>query len=188
MSKRLIECVPNFSEGRDAVVIEAIAAAIRSVDGVALLNVDPGQATHRTVYTFAGEPEPVCEAAFRAARKAQELIDMSRHHGEHPRFGALDVCPLVPISGISMAETSEYAKTLAKRMGDELGMTIYLYEHSASAEHRRSLADIRAGEYEGLPEKLKQADWQPDYGPAAFNARSGATVVGARDFLIAYNV
>ncbi|HVT13007.1 MAG TPA: glutamate formimidoyltransferase [Fimbriimonadaceae bacterium] len=188
MSKRLIECVPNFSEGRDAAIIEAIAAAIRSVDGVALLNVDPGQATNRTVYTFVGEPEPVCEAAFRAARKANELIDMSRHHGEHPRFGALDVCPLVPISGISMAETSEYAKALGKRMGDELGMTIYLYEHSASAEQRRSLADIRAGEYEGLPEKLKQPEWQPDYGPTSFNSRSGATVVGARDFLIAYNV
>lgn len=146
---RLIECVPNFSEGRDSSVIEAIAEAIRSVDGVALLNVDPGRATNRTVYTFAGEPEAVCEAAFRAARKGSELIDMSRHQGEHPRFGALDVCPLVPIRGITMEETSELARKLGKRLGEELGLTVYLYERSASAEHRRALADVRSGSTRG---------------------------------------
>lgn len=188
MSKRLIECVPNFSEGRDEVIIEAIASEIRSVEGVTLLNVDPGKATNRTVYTFVGEPEPVCEAAFRAAQKGIQLIDMSRHKGEHPRFGALDVCPLVPISGISMDETIEYAKALGKRMGEELGMSIFLYEEAASNEERRNLANVRAGEYEGLPDKLKQADWKPDFGPTTFNARSGATAVGARDFLIAYNI
>src|SRR5579862_2017034 len=154
MSKRLIECVPNFSEGRDPVVIEAIAAAIRSVDGVSLLNVDPGKATNRTVYTFVGSPEDVCEAAFQAAKKGAELIDMSQHHGEHPRFGALDVCPLVPIAGISMEETSSYACGLGKRMGDELGMTVFLYERSATSEERRNLANVRAGEYEGLSDKL----------------------------------
>jgi glutamate formiminotransferase/formiminotetrahydrofolate cyclodeaminase len=188
MSKRLVECVPNFSEGRDTAVIEAIAGAVRSVEGVSLLNVDPGKGTNRTVYTFVGEPEAVCEAAFRAARVGTELIDMSHHHGEHPRFGALDVCPLVPISGISMAETAQLARALGKRLGDELGMTIYLYEQSASSPDRQNLANVRAGEYEGLADKLRQAEWQPDFGPASFNAKSGATAVGARDFLIAYNV
>src|SRR5438105_3107315 len=165
MSNRLIECVPNFSEGRDPAVIEAIAGEIRSVDGVSLLNVDPGKATNRTVYTFVGEPEPVCEAAFRAAQKGIELIDMGKHHGEHPRFGALDVCPLVPISGISMDETISYARELAKRMG-ELGMTVFLYEQAATAEHRRNLANVRSGEYEGLADKLKNKAWKPDFGPA----------------------
>ncbi|MFI5387110.1 MAG: glutamate formimidoyltransferase [Fimbriimonadales bacterium] len=188
MSKALIECVPNFSEGRDASVIEAIAEAIRSVEGVSLLNVDPGQATNRTVYTFVGEPEPVCEAAFRAARKGIELIDMAKHHGEHPRFGALDVCPLVPISGISMDETADHARLLGQRMADKLGMTIFLYEQAASCEGRTNLADVRAGEYEGLAEKLKTPEWRPDFGPPTFNPRSGATAVGARDFLVAYNV
>lgn len=188
MSKRLIECVPNFSEGRDAGVIEAIASEIRAVDGVTLLNVDPGRATNRTVYTFVGEPEPVCEAAFRAAAKAIQLIDMAKHTGEHPRFGALDVCPLVPISGITMEETAELARALGRRMGEALGMTIFLYERSASSEERRNLADVRAGEYEGLEEKLKRPEWLPDFGPATFNPRSGAAAVGARDFLIAYNV
>ncbi|MEZ0326337.1 MAG: glutamate formimidoyltransferase [Fimbriimonas sp.] len=188
MTSRLIECVPNFSEGRDQAVIDAIADAIRSVDGVSLLNVDPGKATNRTVYTFVGEPEPVCEAAFRAAAKGVELIDMSRHHGEHPRFGAMDVCPLVPISGVSMEEAVEYARALGRRLGEELGLTIFLYENAATREERRNLASVRAGEYEGLPEKLAQADWGPDFGPSIFNARSGAAAVGARDFLIAYNV
>ncbi|HTQ10612.1 MAG TPA: glutamate formimidoyltransferase, partial [Fimbriimonadaceae bacterium] len=150
--------------------------------------VDPGVATNRTVYTFVGEPGPVCEAAFRAAKRGVELIDMARHHGEHPRFGALDVCPLVPIRGITMEETAHFATALGRRMGEELGMTIFLYERSASAEERRNLADVRAGEYEGLAEKLRKPEWQPDFGPAVFNARSGATAVGARDFLIAYNV
>jgi glutamate formiminotransferase/formiminotetrahydrofolate cyclodeaminase len=180
--------VPNFSEGRNQATIDAIAEAIRSVEGVSLLNVDPGKATNRTVYTFVGEPEAVCEAAFQAARKGAELIDMSRHFGEHPRFGALDVCPLVPISGVSMNEAAEYARALGKRLGEELGLTIYLYEQAASKEERRNLATVRAGEYEGLAEKLKDAAWQPDFGPAILNIRSGATAVGARDFLIAYNV
>jgi glutamate formiminotransferase / formiminotetrahydrofolate cyclodeaminase len=188
MSMRLIECVPNFSEGRDPAIIEAIAGEIRSVDGVSLLNVDPGKATNRTVYTFVGEPEAVCEAAYRAAEKAVELIDMSRHHGEHPRFGALDVCPLVPIAGISMQETAEYARQLGKRLGEELGLTIFLYEQSATNEERQNLANVRSGEYEGLHDKLRQPNWKPDFGPGTFNSRSGATAVGARDFLIAYNV
>lgn len=188
MPAQLIECVPNFSEGRDAATIDAIADAIRAVDGVRLLNVDPGMATNRTVYTFVGAPEPVCEAAFVAARVASELIDMSRHTGEHPRFGALDVCPLIPISGITMEETVEFARRLGKRMGEELGMSIYLYEHAASSEGRRNLATLRAGEYEGLEAKLANPDWKPDFGPATFNARLGATAVGARDFLVAFNV
>lgn len=188
MPTPLIECVPNFSEGRDPSVIEAIADAVRSVDGVKLLNVDPGASTNRTVFTFAGEPQAVCEAAFWAAKAGIERIDMSRHHGEHPRFGALDVCPLIPISGISMDETVAYARALGKRFGDELGLTIYLYESAATRPERKNLSEVRAGEYEALPEKLKQPEWKPDFGPASFNPRSGATAVGARDFLIAYNV
>lgn len=187
-SPPLIECVPNFSEGRDDAVIQQIADAISAVDGVKLLDVDPGRDTNRTVVTFVGAPEPVCEAAFQAAKKAQELIDMSRHLGEHPRMGAMDVCPLVPISGISKEETAELGRKLGRRLGDELGLTIFLYEHSASSPTRRNLADIRSGEYEGLIEKLKDPAWKPDFGPSAFNARSGATAVGARDFLVAYNV
>ncbi len=188
MNRRLIECVPNFSEGRNQVTIEAIAEAIRAVDGVSLLNVDPGKATNRTVYTFVGEPEAVCEAAFQSAKKGAELIDMSRHSGEHPRFGAMDVCPLVPVSGISMEETVEFARALGKRLGEELGLTIFLYEHAATSIERRNLAAVRAGEYEGLPEKLRATDWRPDFGPTTFNTKSGATAVGARDFLIAFNV
>lgn len=185
---RLIECVPNFSEGRDAGVIAQITAAIEAVDGVTLLDVDPGQATNRTVVTFVGEPEPVIEAAVQAGHKAAELIDMSRHEGEHPRFGCMDVCPLVPVSGVTMEEAVEYAHTVARRLGEEAGLTIYCYENAATRPERRNLADVRSGEYEGLPAKLKDADWQPDFGPAEFNARSGATAVSARDFLIAYNV
>lgn len=188
MPDRLIECVPNFSEGRDPAVIEAIAQAIRSVDGVKLLGVDPGRATNRTVYTFVGNPEAVVEAAFQAAQTGQGLIDMSRHQGEHPRMGFLDVCPLIPISGVTMEETAEWARTLGQRLADELGLTVYLYENAAATPERRNLADIRAGEYEGLPKKLKDPAWKPDFGPAKFNERSGATVVGARDFLIAYNI
>ncbi|MBX7135422.1 MAG: glutamate formimidoyltransferase [Fimbriimonadaceae bacterium] len=188
MSSPLVECVPNFSEGRDAAIIAQIAEAIESVEGVKLLNVDPGKATNRTVYTFVGAPEPVCEAAFRSAKRASELIDMRQHHGEHPRFGALDVCPLIPISGITMAETAEYARRLGQGMGDELGMSIYLYENAATTEERRNLATVRAGEYEGLERKLTDPHWKPDFGPATFNAKLGATAVGARDFLIAYNV
>lgn len=184
----LIECVPNFSDGRNPDVIRAIGAAIESVEGVRLLDVDPGKATNRTVYTFVGEPEAVCEAAFQAAKVGSELIDMRQHKGEHPRFGAMDVCPLVPISGITMEETSAYAKQLGKRLGDELGLTIYLYERAASSEERQNLAFLRSGEYEGLDEKLKQPEWKPDFGPSTFNAKSGATAVGARNFLVAYNI
>ncbi len=186
--QRLIECVPNFSEGRDPKVLEAIQAAVSSVDGVTLLGVDPGKATHRTVFTFAGEPEAVVEAAVRAARRGSELIDMARHRGEHPRFGALDVCPLVPIAGVSMEETVEYARTLAKRLGEEVGLTVFCYERAALRPERRNLADVRRGEYEGLEKRLADPAWQPDFGPAKFQPRSGATAVGARDFLIAYNV
>ncbi len=185
---RLIECVPNFSEGRDPSVIQRITAEIAGVEGVRLLNVDPGRATNRTVVTFAGGPEAVVEAAVRAARKAAELIDMRRHKGEHPRFGALDVCPLVPIAGVTMEETAARARELARRLGEEVGLTVYCYGHAASREERRNLADVRAGEYEGLAEKLTRPEWQPDFGPATFNPRAGATAVGARDFLVAYNV
>ena len=186
--RRLLECVPNFSEGRDLSVIDKITARIRSVDGVKLLDVDPGAATHRTVVTFVGEPEAVIEAAVRAGAAAKELIDMSKHHGEHPRFGAMDVCPLVPISGVTMEETVEYARALAKRLGEELGLTIFCYENAATRPERRNLAAVRAGEYEALPERLQDPQWAPDFGPAAFNRRSGATAVSARDFLVAYNV
>ncbi len=191
MQRRLIECVPNISEGRDRVKIDAIAAVVETVEGVRLLDVDPGKATNRTVITFVGEPEPVCEAAFRLIKKAQELIDMRNHKGEHPRFGATDVCPLVPISGISMEETAAYARKLAERVGTELSIPVYCYEFAASEEKRRNLANNRSGEYEGLPKKLKDPAWKPDFGPAEFTdsvARSGAVAVGARNFLVAYNV
>lgn len=186
--KQLIECVPNFSEGRDPAVIQQITDAIQTVEGVKLLDVDPGKATHRTVVTFVGEPQAVTEAAFRGIQKAAELIDMRQHQGEHPRMGATDVCPLIPVAGISMEETVAWARQLGERVGRELGIPVYLYEAAASRPERKNLATIRAGEYEGLPDKLKDPEWTPDFGPAAFNARSGATVIGARDFLIAYNV
>lgn len=188
--KKLIECVPNFSEGRDLGIIKQITDAIKACDGVKLLDVDPGFTTNRTVVTFVGEPDDVVEAAFQAVKKAQELIDMRMHKGDHPRFGATDVCPLVPISGISMEETAEYARRLGKRLGEELGIPIYLYENAASEEKRRNLANCRAGEYEGLKDKIASDDWKPDFGPSEFNdsvARSGAIAVGARDFLIAVN-
>ena len=185
---RLIECVPNFSEGRNQETLDAISQAVRSTPGVTLLDVDPGAATHRTVFTFVGEPEAVIEAAVNAARVGVELIDMSQHEGEHPRFGAMDVCPLVPIAGVTMEETAAYARTLAKRLGEEVGLTIYCYENAASSPQRQNLADVRSGEYEGLQAKLQDPEWAPDFGPATFNAKSGATAVSARDFLIAYNV
>ena len=185
---RVVECVPNISEGRDPAVYNAVAAVVETVEGVALLDVDPGKATNRTVITFAGPPEAVVEAAVRLARKASELIDMRRHQGEHPRFGAVDVCPLVPISGVTMEETVEHARELARRLGEEVGLTIYCYEKAATTPERRNLATVRAGEYEGLADKLARPAWKPDFGPATFNARSGATAVGARDFLVAYNV
>jgi glutamate formiminotransferase/formiminotetrahydrofolate cyclodeaminase len=185
---KLVECVPNISEGRDRDAIEAIATEIRGVSGVTLLGVDPGADTNRTVYTFVGPPDAVSEAAVRMARKAAALIDMSRHRGEHPRIGAIDVCPIVPVSDITMAECVDIARALGRRFADELQIPIYFYEQAATRDDRRSLADIRAGEYEGLHEKLASPAWIPDCGPAVFNARLGATVVGAREFLIAYNV
>ena len=188
MPSQLIEGVPNFSEGSDIAVIKQITDQIETVEAVQLLDVDPGKATNRTVVTFVGPPEDVIEAAVRAVRKASELIDMSKHKGEHPRFGATDVCPLVPVSNITMEETVEYARKLARRIGEELGITVYCYEHAALSEERRNLATVRAGEYEGLREKLAQPEWRPDFGPSEFNPRSGATAVGARDFLVAYNV
>ncbi len=188
MIQRLIECVPNFSEGQNEATIEAIAKAIRNTEGVKLLNVDPGKATNRTVYTFVGEPEAVTQAAFQAIKIGTALIDMTTQRGEHPRMGACDVCPLIPIAGVSMHEAVDYAKELSQRLADELGLTIYNYENAATSEDRRNLATIREGEYEGLEAKLLKPEWKPDFGPAKFNAKSGATVVGARDFLIAYNV
>ena len=191
MNKQLIECVPNISEGRDAVKIKAIASVVETVEGVKLLDVDPGKATNRTVITFVGEPENVIEAAFLLIKKASELIDMSKHSGEHPRFGATDVCPLVPISGISLEETAVFAHKLGERVGKELGIPGYFYENAAKQDKRKNLASCRSGEYEGLKEKLVNPEWKPDFGPAEFNtavAKSGATAISARDFLIAYNV
>lgn len=188
MQDRLIECVPNFSEGRNPAVIQAIADAIAAVEGVRLLDVDPGQATNRTVYTFVGAPEAVIEAAVQAVRVGSDLIDMRHHTGEHPRFGACDVCPLIPIQGVTMDECVAYARQLGKRLGDELGITVFGYENAASSPARRNLADVRAGEYEGLEAKLAKPEWKPDFGPTTFNPKSGATAVGAREFLVAYNV
>jgi glutamate formiminotransferase/formiminotetrahydrofolate cyclodeaminase len=188
MQKQIIECVPNFSEGVDMNIIKQITNEIEKVEGVKLLDVDPGKATNRTVVTFVGEPQPVIDAAYLAIKKAGELIDMSKHKGEHPRMGATDVCPLIPIAGITMEETVEYAKKLGKRVGEELNIPVYLYESAAQKEDRKNLATIRAGEYEGFSDKIKEANWAPDYGKAIFNEKSGATVIGARDFLVAYNV
>tara|TARA_R110000787_G_scaffold22308_6_gene64950 strand:- start:2169 stop:3860 length:1692 start_codon:yes stop_codon:yes gene_type:complete len=191
MQKQLIECVPNISEGRDSKIIETVSQIVETVEGVKLLDVDPGKATNRTVITFVGEPQPVIEAAFRLIKKAAELIDMSKQTGEHPRFGATDVCPLVPIAGITLEETAKYAHLLGERVGKELGIPGYFYETAAKEEKRKNLANCRSGEYEGLSKKLTDPNWKPDFGPAAFNAdvaRTGATAISARDFLIAYNV
>ena len=185
--KQIIECVPNFSEGRNENIIKQITDEIEKVEGVKLLDVDPGNATNRTVVTLVGTPDEVCEAAFQAIKKAQELIDMSKHHGAHPRFGATDVCPLVPVSNITMDEVIEYAHKLGKRIGEELGIPIYLYESAALTEKRRNLANCRSGEYEGIAKRITTPEWKPDFGPAKFNAKSGATAVGARNFLVAYN-
>jgi glutamate formiminotransferase/formiminotetrahydrofolate cyclodeaminase len=186
-SEQLVECVPNFSEGRDPAAIRFITNAIEAVEGVTLLDVDPGAGTNRTVVTFVGAPGPVVDAAVAGGIAAAEAIDMANHRGEHPRFGAMDVCPFVPVRGISMGEVADLARESGRRLG-EAGLTVYLYEHAASAPHRRNLAEVRAGEYEGLEDKLRDPAWQPDFGPAELNARSGATAVGARDFLVAYNV
>jgi len=189
--EKIIECVPNFSEGNNMEIINQILHEIKSVESVKLIDVDPGKATNRTVVTFVGTPDEVCEAAFRAVKKASELIDMSKHKGEHPRFGATDVLPLIPIKGISMEETVEYAKKLGKRIGDELGIPVYCYEFAAAEEKRRNLANCRAGEYEGLAQKLTDPAWKPDFGPAELNQqvrKTGAIALSARNFLIAYNV
>ena len=186
--KKLIECVPNFSEGRNPEIIKQITDEIESVEGVKLLNVDPGKATNRTVVTFVGEPEQVVMAAFLAIKKAGELIDMSKHKGEHPRMGATDVCPFIPIANISMEETAEYAKQLAKKVGEELLIPAYLYESAQPNKNRSNLSVIRAGEYEGFFKKIKLPEWKPDFGPQEFDAKRGATVIGARDFLVAFNV
>lgn len=185
---QVIECVPNFSEGRDPAVIQQITDVIAAVEGVKLLNVDPGKATNRTVLTFVGAPAAVIEAAFRAIRKAGEVIDMTKHKGEHPRMGATDVCPLIPIANISMEETAEWARKLGERVGRELNLPVYLYEYAQPDPARKNLSVIRAGEYEGFAKKIRQPEWKPDFGPAEFDAKRGATVIGARDFLIAYNV
>lgn len=185
---KIIECVPNFSEGRDMNIIKQITDAIESVEGVRLLNVDPGKATNRTVVTFVGNETAVVEAAYRAIAKAAELIDMSKHKGEHPRFGATDVCPFIPIANAGMEDCIACAKQLGERVGRDLKIPVYLYEYAASAQHRKNLASVRAGEYEGIAQKIKLKDWKPDYGAAAFNAKSGNIAIGARDFLVAYNV
>lgn len=186
--RQLIECVPNFSEGRDMSIIKQITDEIESVEGVKLLDVDPGKATNRTVVTFVGEPEPVVQAAFLAIKKAAEVIDMSKHAGEHPRMGATDVCPLVPIANITMEETAKWAHKLGEMAGMNLDIPFYMYESAATRPEWRNLATIRAGEYEALADKLTKPEWKPDYGPSKFNAAAGATAIGARDFLIAYNI
>ena len=191
MQKQLIECVPNISEGRDLDKIKRISHEVETVAGVKLLDVDPGIATNRTVITFVGEPSQVIEAAFKLIKLASQLIDMSKHKGEHPRFGATDVCPLVPISGITLEETSKYAQLLGKRVGEELKIPVYLYENAARIPDRINLANCRSGEYEGLSKKLSDPDWAPDFGPIEYNnhvASTGATAISARDFLVAYNV
>ena len=188
MAQQLIECVPNFSEGNDLNIIKQITNEIESVEGVRLLNVDPGKATNRTVVTMVGEPANVIEAAYQAIKKAGELIDMSKHKGEHPRMGATDVCPLIPIANISMEETAQYAQQLAKRVGEELNIPVYLYEAAQPDATRNNLSVIRAGEYEGFFKKIKEPKWKPDFGPAEFDAKRGGTVIGARDFLVAYNI
>lgn len=187
-ASKIIECVPNFSEGRDRSIIDAIARSISGVAGVSLLDVDPGADTNRTVYTFVGSPQSVAEAAFRAAKTAFGLIDMARHSGAHPRMGALDVCPFVPVSGATMEDCVAVARAFGARLASELGLPVYLYEKAATSPARVSLADIRSGEYEGLPAKLAKPEWKPDFGPASFVPSWGATVTGAREFLVAYNI
>jgi glutamate formiminotransferase/formiminotetrahydrofolate cyclodeaminase len=184
----IVECVPNFSEGRNPAVLDQITRAITSAEGAVLLDVDPGKATNRTVVTFVGEPEAVLEGAFRAIKTAAAVIDMRRHQGAHARMGATDVCPFIPVDGITMEECAELARRLGKRVGEELRIPVYLYEAAAARPERRNLADVRKGEYEGLPEKLQDPAWRPDFGPAEFHPQAGATVIGAREFLIAYNV
>ena len=186
--EQLIECVPNFSEGLDLSIIKQITDECEKVDGIKLLNVDPGKTTNRTVVTFVGNPQAVIDAAFNAIKKAGELIDMSKHKGEHPRMGATDVCPLIPIKNISLEQTAIYAQKLAKRVGEELNLPIYLYEEAQTNKKRSNLSEIRAGEYEGYFKKILLPEWKPDFGPQIFDEKRGATVIGARDFLVAYNI
>lgn len=191
MERKIIECVPNFSEGRNMDIINQITSTIETVEGVKIIDVDPGKATNRTVVTIVGTPEEVCEAAFRGVKKAAELIDMTKHKGAHPRFGATDVCPLVPVSNITMEETVEYARKLAKRIGEELEVPIYCYENAAFEEKRQNLANCRQGEYEAISSRIGTEEWKPDFGPSEFTAKvakTGVTAVGARDFLVAFNV
>ena len=188
MPEKLIECVPNFSEGQNKDIITLITHQIKNVDGVTLLDVDPGYEMNRTVVTFIGTPAGVQQAAFNAIKKAAEVIDMSKHTGTHPRMGATDVCPFVPVSGVTTEECIKISEEVARRVGEELQIPVYLYEKSARIPQRKNLAFIRMGEYEGLEDKLKNPEWKPDYGPVKFNARAGATVVGVREFLIAYNI
>ncbi len=188
MSQRVVECVPNFSEGRDPGRIRTITDAIEAVKGVSLLDVDPGADTHRTVVTFVGDPEAAVEAAFQAVKTAAQVLDMSTHHGAHPRMGATDVCPFIPVAGVTMADCADLARRLGERVGRELQLPVYLYEQAASRPERRNLAVVRKGEYEGLADKLKDPAWAPDFGPARFDAKAGALITGAREFLIAYNV
>ncbi|MDP6529206.1 MAG: glutamate formimidoyltransferase [Gemmatimonadota bacterium] len=185
---RIVECVPNISEGRDRTVIDAVTAVVQNIPGVALLDVDPGEETNRTVITLVGNPDATVDAAFRLIAEAQRRIDMSAHSGAHPRMGATDVCPFVPVSGVTMDECAELARKLGTRVGEELGIPVYLYEHAASRPERQNLAAVRAGEYEGLAAREGKSEWDPDFGPAKFNPRSGATAIGARNFLIAYNI
>src|SRR5215472_17587411 len=186
--QKLIECVPNFSEGRDEKIIRQITGAIKSTDGATLLDVDPGATTNRTVVTLVGTPDATVEAAFRGIKKAAELIDLRKHKGAHPRMGATDVCPFIPVSNVSWEEAIECANKLGKRVGEQLKIPVYLYERAARDKSRANLAVIRAGEYEGFFERIRQPEWKPDFGPAVFNEKSGATVIGVRDFLVAYNV
>jgi glutamate formiminotransferase/formiminotetrahydrofolate cyclodeaminase len=188
MGQRIIECIPNISEGRDKTKINAIASVVQTVPGVMLLEVDPGASTNRTVITFAGEPDAVAEAAFQLIRAASELIDMRLHKGEHPRQGATDVCPLVPLYGMSMAEADACAQTLGRRVGADLGIPIYLYEYSQNKTYRKALPQIRKGQYEGLAAKMQDPLWQADYGPKEMNPTAGATVIGARNILVAFNI
>jgi glutamate formiminotransferase/formiminotetrahydrofolate cyclodeaminase len=184
----IVECVPNFSEGRDPAIINEIVSAIKSEKDIVVLNVDMGYDANRTVVTFAGPPKAVGRAAFAGIEKASQLIDMRNHKGKHPRMGATDVCPLIPVKGITMLEVIQVAKQLAFRVGSELNIPVYMYEYNANSPERRNLSDIRKGEYEGLEDKIKDANWKPDYGPAKFNKKAGATIIGARKFLIAYNI
>ena len=188
MAHQVVECVPNFSEGRDLAKIRQITDAIEAVAGVQLLDVDPGADTNRTVVTFVGSPEAVVEAAFQAVKRASEVLDMTSHHGAHPRMGATDVCPFVPVEGVTLEDCANLARALGERVGRELHLPTYLYEHAASRPERRNLAVVRKGEYEGLEEKLKDPQWAPDFGPAVFQPRTGALITGAREFLIAYNI